>query len=273
MFNTIERDDLKTRLINMFKEISGILGVVLVGSGAVGFDDEYSDIDFCVVVDDSREEIATEVMCKCSELIKQKFNVLKYQNMPQRFLQIYLMDNFIEVDIGFVRLGKLEATRERWSICFDNTGKINKIMIDSWDRIKNYHGKKTEVDICEQYRRYYDTIWYYIVHSLIAIKRGQVWRGVYEINLIKDAAIALHGYTLSLETKRYRNVDGFDENFLLQLNKSYVKELEPNEMIRALKESIKLFFNEVEQYSENLKFDDIEEYKKTMLGFIDSMSM
>jgi len=51
LFSCSDRERIKNELTELFSEIKDVISVVLVGSGAVGFTDEISDLDFCVVVD------------------------------------------------------------------------------------------------------------------------------------------------------------------------------------------------------------------------------
>jgi len=51
LFSVAEREEIKGFFINLAQCNDNILSVILVGSGAVGFTDELSDLDFCVVID------------------------------------------------------------------------------------------------------------------------------------------------------------------------------------------------------------------------------
>lgn len=267
MYTVDEREDIKNRLISLFRRLPGIAGVILVGSGAEGFKDEYSDVDFCIVTE-APVEALLEIMKKCSAAIHSEFPVMKFQEMPERQLQIYFLQSFLEIDIGYVELSKLEAVRKRWKVCFDHTGQLDRIMQESWDRIRKYHGKKTNVDVDQIYRDYYNTIWHSIQHAVTSIKRGQLWRSSYEINYIRDAAIELRGYKLSLETKCFRSVDEFDDVFLRKLSKCHIGEMREKELFRALYEAVVLFFDEIAEVAVEYAFYDIDEYREAMQSYI-----
>lgn len=50
IFSADERREILDRILLNFEDDDRITGVLVVGSGAVGFDDDYSDIDLCIVI-------------------------------------------------------------------------------------------------------------------------------------------------------------------------------------------------------------------------------
>jgi len=111
LFTLFERDTIKNTIIEELKKIDGIIAIILVGSGSVGFTDDISDLDFSIVMDNCCEVSA--IMKRVKDCICNKWKLLDVQEMQKRGLQVYILDNFLEIDIGYMILDKISATRER----------------------------------------------------------------------------------------------------------------------------------------------------------------
>ena len=111
LFTTYERETIKNTIIEELKMIDGIIAIILVGSGSVGFTDDISDLDFSIVMDNCCE--VSSIMKRVKDCICNKWKLLDVQEMQKRGLQVYILDNFLEIDIGYMILDKISATRER----------------------------------------------------------------------------------------------------------------------------------------------------------------
>jgi hypothetical protein len=54
-YSPTERQDIPDQLLAALRKDQNITGVLIVGSGAEGFDDVYSDIDLCAVIAQARD--------------------------------------------------------------------------------------------------------------------------------------------------------------------------------------------------------------------------
>lgn len=128
-FSPAERQGILDLLLAELEGDREILGVLVVGSGAVGFDDVYSDIDLCVVIAESVDVhrkfqewgLKIEALLPvfyCGESVRGRSS----------FLWVILLENFLEIDLGFLCLDDLEARRGRWKTVFDHSGRIERIM-------------------------------------------------------------------------------------------------------------------------------------------------
>jgi predicted nucleotidyltransferase len=108
LYSPEEREHILRLIVNALEVDERIAGIVLVGSGAVGFEDEYSDIDLSVVVEkrddvkpifrqwDAKMKATVPVIC-CFET----------EYAPDNLLWGFFLDNILEVDMGFLHPGKL----------------------------------------------------------------------------------------------------------------------------------------------------------------------
>ena len=102
-----------------------ITGLVLIGSGAVGFRDELSDVDLMAVVEPNSEPLVVgdESIAALRDGLAVSWYLQTAQSRAMG-LQSLLLDDHLEVDLSFVPLEWLAATDPRWKVMFDRTGAV-----------------------------------------------------------------------------------------------------------------------------------------------------
>ncbi len=114
LFSPAERQGTLNRILTALQGDDRIAGVLIVGSGAIGFDDIYSDIDLSVVV--AEENNVLPVFREWRTWIKELLPVIHCFETDfgsNNYLYGFLLDNFLELDIGFLCLTNLVAKRSR----------------------------------------------------------------------------------------------------------------------------------------------------------------
>jgi hypothetical protein len=237
-FTPEDRQAVLDRLLAELIADARLTGVLIVGSGAVGFEDAYSDLDLAAVVASADEVESTWRDWRAR--IETLFPVIGCSSMPRGpnvFLHAFLLGGFLELDISFQHIDDLFARRQRWRVAFDRSGRIETVMQESW-------AKRPAPDIEGVYRRYMVGIWYYIIHVMIAVQRGQAWRALYDLEEIRARTIILAGLRLGMETEHYRDADRLPPGLLAALEETLVKTTEPDEIKRALRVAAVCFFRE-----------------------------
>lgn len=238
LFSSEERQEVPDRILIALRTDDRIAGVLIVGSGAIGFEDSYSDIDLSVVV--AAEKDVFPVFREWKEQIENLFPVIHCFETTyglNNYLYGFLLDGFLELDIGFLCLANLFAKRERWNIAFDRSGKIENIMLSSWEN-------RPHPDIQADYFSRINSIWHYITHVVIALKRSQPWKALHYLEVIRNRTVELAGLRNGLETRHFRQVDQMPDEFLVELQKTLVSSTNTAEIMRALKATTTCFFRE-----------------------------
>ena len=209
---------------------------MIVGSGGEEFEDEYSDIDLCVVVgkDDDILPAFKEWPVRITEL----FAIIQYVESIERFLHIFLLEGFLELDIGFLSLSNLTARKGRWKVAFDYSGKIEDIMQSSWNE------RRHQTDIEAIYLHRIKSIWSYIMHAVVALQRNLPWKAISELGEIRNQTIELRGLREGLDTKRFRHVDKMSQEFLEDMRKTLVSSMDDKEIMNAIRIATNCFFRE-----------------------------
>jgi len=249
LFTVQDREDVKDFFLNLTQHNDNIISLILVGSGSIGFTDELSDLDFCIVVDN--EDNIEKTMDDIISGIRNNYQVIAFDQILQRNLQVCILNNFLEMDIGYVSIDSVTARRGRWKVLFDKSETVDYAMKKSWEsNSKENHGKTDNVDINDTFAEYASGIWHPLFYAAVAIKRSEYWRSIGEMDIARNMLIELKGYRYSLETKRYRDVDNFPNDDLMAIHKSYFTELSQVNLLEKLYYLVDIIYDELETYCE-----------------------
>jgi predicted nucleotidyltransferase len=236
-YTPAERQDVLEILLVILRDDPRTDGILLVGSGSEGFDDEYSDIDMHVVIHPAEHVrsafLEFEATVRGALAVSRSVESVRGANV---FLWAMLLENYLEIDVCFLALADLTARKGRWKVMYDQTdGKIEDIQRKTW--AEKERSDPTPVD-----RDTVGAMWHHIIHATIAVQRGQHWRALWEIEEIRDHTIELRGLAEGLETKRYRHVDQMSQDFLFGLERARPARLEGLDLMDSVKRMTGCFF-------------------------------
>jgi len=234
-YTPAERQHILDRLVEALRADSRIAGVLVVGSGAVGFTDDYSDIDLAVVV--GRADDVKPAFDDWGTTSAGLFEVLACAPVPRAsniFLYAMLLKGFLELDISFQCLDDLVARRARWQVAWDRTDRIADLMRASWDA-------RQEPDPSGTFCRYMEGCWHYVNHAGQCVARRQLWRAIGDVDVIRGQVIDLAGMCGGRDTHRAREVDDLPADLLTDLADTLVRRVEPVEILRSLRAAVQLF--------------------------------
>lgn len=247
LFSITDRKNVMDYIISFTEQNEHIVALIAVGSGSYGYIDELSDLDMVVAID-SDENLET-VMEYVSSQLNKRLNFIYFKQMPQRRLQVYLADNYLEIDIGYGAYTNAAATRKNWKVLFDKSGTVDEAMRTSWE--KNEKTPKTN-ELDKKLAECSDVVWHNLMHSAVAIKRRQYWRAVAELEIARNLLIELLGFRYSLETKRGRDVDKLPEAELTVLKKTLVTSFTQDALWSNLFALTDAVYTELERYGERV---------------------
>lgn len=245
VFSVSDRQNIMDYIISFAKQSEHIMGLIAVGSGAFGYIDELSDLDMVVALD--RDENMEAVMGYVASQLNRRINFIYCEQILQKRLQVFLSDNYLEIDIGYGAYTHAAASRKSWKVLFDKTGTIDEAMRSSWERQErepktDAHNKKLAE--CS------DVVWHNLMHSAVAIKRGQYWRAIAELELARNLFIELLGCRYSLDTSRGRDVDKLPEAEQNTLAKTLVSSFAQDALWPSLTALTDAVYTELERYGE-----------------------
>jgi len=242
------RQDTLDRVLAALEADERIIGVLVVGSGAVGFDDDYSDIDLCIVCPDDQTHAIYQDWQGRFEKLLSVIHCCPVTYSPSSYLYALLLDGFLELDAGFIGIGSLAAKRERWKVALDRSGKIASIMTASRE-------SRPPTDLKFEYLRRVEGIWHYVLHVGAALRRGQPWKALHYLETIRNRTIELAVLRRGLDIGHFRDADRLPEDLLAELQETIPTKVEDSEIIRVLERAIGCFFREAQEYDRMLALD------------------
>ena len=220
MYTEEERNLILKKLIKGLEEKDEILSVIIVGSGAYGFNDKYSDLDLSLVINDNfKVEDAFKLIKNEIKKIKEAVVIQEYL---ERKLQLFILDNYLEIDVGYYYFNDIIAQRKNYKILFDKTSKVKQIMDESLEEKCDKTKGTTDVINMKDYIENIDREeWYSIIHSVTAYKRKRIFKCYFELEDIRNVVIDLICKRNNLESKRFRELDKLPKKDLKKVNKIY----------------------------------------------------
>jgi len=245
LFSITNRKNVMDYIISFTKHNEHIVALVAVGSGSYGFYDELSDLDFVIAIDS--DENMEMVMEYVRSQLNERLNFIYFRQIPQKRLQVYLADNYLEIDIGYGAYTSAAAIRKYWKVLFDKSGTVDKAMHSSWEK-KDMVSKANE--FYKKLAECSDSVWHNLMLSAVAIKRGQYWRAYTELEQARKWLIEILCCRYSLDADRNREVDKLPEAELAILKKTLVLNLTQDELWRNLNALTDAVYTELERYGE-----------------------
>ena len=237
-----DRNNILERVSDWLGNQESVLSAILVGSGAKGFRDRFSDIDLTVVLDGNAD--VDEFLAKYQQWLNSEFAIMINHRVWGRPLAVAVLDNLLEIDISAVFLHELHAVRESWKVLFDKNGQAENVMQKTWN-------ERTSADQSEYADSEFNGaawgFWHYLIYAALAVKRGDLWRACWEIQYVRGMIVDLTGLQSGLETKRYRDVKNFPAATLERLERTFPAGFTQREFALALKETSKFIYDILEE--------------------------
>lgn len=236
MYTPASRQATLEKLVDLIKIQETVTGIILVGSGAMGFVDEYSDIDLSVVV--SPAHVTKQTWEDLNLLITKQLPVLKLaptEYAPNNYLSAILLTDFLQVDVGVISLELLSAKRATWKVIFDRQGLIEEKMQNSWTSRRPFDKNKF-------IQNNIDEIWYHVQNAVFALKRNRLFRTIKEIDEIRTHALEIVCLHLHKEAKHYREIDDLDPVIKQKLAETYFTSTSLIQVKDSFRRTFKYYF-------------------------------
>lgn len=201
-----QRSEVLLRLRDALQEDVRLAGTVLVGSGAIGFLDDESDIDVVAVVDSGHDALA--VFEDWALKVPRLFPVLHRSQTPfslSHRLHGFLLEGLLELDLSFIAISELRALHDRWQVLLDWTGSVHERMAAS--------ALPSDPDL-EAYRWLFDAACYRVLQCRKALRRGQLWRAATSLDELRQMTFQIACLVHFGNTAVHRHVDDLPVDFL-----------------------------------------------------------
>ena len=259
IFNIQDRQETFDFILSIAKACEKIVALVQVGSGAVGFTDEHSDLDFVVALDSN--DSMKEVMDYFHQKVSQKYEIVYFGQIEQRRLEVFVLSNLLEIDLGFGCYEQAAAMKPAFKVLYDKTGVVEQKMIDSrkWmdDAIFGDKQKKDIEFICS-------LVWHRLMQAAVAINRGALLRARGIIEYVRSLYVDLLGDRYRLESKLNREMDKLPPEEIAKIKSTFITEDTPDAMWVSLLRLTDLIYKELEGQPISISEEMLLEYYKDL---------
>jgi len=235
-----------------------LAGAIIVGSGAQGFSDEHSDIDIVIVVATEADRAAA--WQRSRPLLLGLLEPWDVTEIPSTYGLVLLLPGYLEVDLGFTLIDELAAQWPRWRVAFDRTHRLETIMQTSWQARPVFTPDQLLADRL-------DCVWHRIIRCVVALKRGQPWWAMRELDILRSRAIELCCLRAGLETDGLRAAGSLPAEVQQALARTLPADPGPASVARALRAAVTLFF-EAAQELEGTDRGEAARLGKLMAGYL-----
>ena len=259
VFSVEDRENAFRFILSAAGNCSRIIALVQVGSGAEGYRDDRSDLDFVIALDS--DESMPEVMDYMHREIAGKYGVLFFRQDEPRHLQCYVLSNLLEIDIGYGGYENAAARKPAFKVLYDRSGTVEEKMIRSREWMDDHiYGDKQKKDIALAR----DSVWIRLMHAAVAIHRGNLFRAIGELEYVRKLYIDLLGDRYRLESGLNREIDRLPEKEKEAIKSTFVTGENPADLWTSLLNLTKLVYQEMEGHSVPVTQEMLFEYYKDL---------
>jgi hypothetical protein len=232
MFDVLEREGIRDQLIAHARVEPETVGAALVGSGARGQEDEWSDIDLVLQLADHADEAA--VVARWTKWIDAQFSTADTLDVMAGGVRyrVFLLSSSLQIDLSFFPHRKFRATENSFTLLFGSP---------------NSPSNPTQLDV--------DYVvgmgWLYALHARSALARGRLWQTAMMLDDLRNQIVALACLRHDLNPWHGRDADRLPQDELLALQSSRAAELTLAELGRSKEALVKQFQAEVEFHDPN----------------------
>lgn len=259
IFSVQDRQETFDFILTIAQGCDKIVALVQVGSGAVGFTDDCSDLDFVVALDSN--DSMQEVMDYFHQKVSQKYEIVYHGQIVQKRLEVFVLSNLLEIDFGFGYYEQAAAIKPAFKVLYDKTGVVEQKMIDSrqWmdDAIFGDKQKKDIDFICS-------LVWHRLMQAAVAINRGKLLRARGTIEYVRSLYVDLLGDRYKLESKLNREMDKLPPEEIAAIKSTFITEDTPDAMWTSLLSLTDLIYKELEGQPIPITKEMLLEYYKNI---------
>ncbi len=215
MFTTEYRAQLRSELLEYARRDKRLSGAAITGSAAEDREDRWSDIDLAFgVVDPSH---VLDVLSDFTAFMCDRHGALFHHDVRAGawIYRVFFVPGTLQVDLAFVAQSEFRPLGPTFRLIFGEAKAASPFP----PPVPN--------DII-------GLAWLHALHARSCILRGNFWQAEYMISAVRDHVMTLACLRHGLPSAHGRGMDRLPESITGQLLTSLVRELDPDELWRAL---------------------------------------
>ena len=235
LYTEMDREQLLDDLRALAEGMARVQGMVLVGSGAYGYRDRYSDLDVVVVVEQSSSVSAVhDALISALELERPVLKHKVYRHEPDIFVSCLLFPGYLELDLGVWSLTKLRATKGHWTVVFDRRAPA----IDE----RLHHTEPSSLpNLQETARESMTYMWQFIRGALAASARGNQIKAFKEMEYLRDKVAELAALREGIQHDVAKELGRIQSSVIERLQATYEGSMDQAGSMARLRTLVELY--------------------------------
>lgn len=234
MFTPESRAELRDALVETARRDPSIAAAALVGSGATGREDEWSDIDLALCLSPGMDPRSAADAWTVA--MYEQYGAVHHLDVwaTDALYRVFLLGSSLQVDLSFWPNGDFRATESSFRLLFGETGEPTTPPTPQPEQLAGMG-------------------WLYGLHARSAIARGRHWQAVLMLDGVRDQIIALACLRHGLNPYQGRGVDDLPSDLISAvLAPIRAREAEPSELRRSLATSTTTLLDEISKHDPGL---------------------
>ena len=214
MFTAEERDRIRERVLAVARADPRITGGAVTGSGAVGAEDRWSDVDTAFGIAPDADPDA--VLRDWTAVFERELDIVHQFDLDRESTRyrVFLLSSSLEVDVSLTPAPEFGPHGPNFRLQFGEAAEQPHSHPDVGELI--------------------GWGWIYVLSSRAAIERGRPWQAASFLAGVRDHALSLASVRAGLPSTYARGVDRLDPVVTAPWTESFVRSLDPAELRRAL---------------------------------------
>ncbi|MEV6911216.1 nucleotidyltransferase domain-containing protein [Amycolatopsis sp. NPDC051071] len=233
MFSIMQRTAVRDALLSRARDDAEVRAAALVGSGATGREDAWSDIDLALRIVPTAEP--DEVSARWTTRLYDEYDVAHHLDVVAGgvLYRVFLLASSLQIDISFWPDDQFRATEPGFNLIFGTANTPTNPASPDPDHLAGMG-------------------WLYGLHARSAIARGRRWQALMMLDGVRDQIIALACVRYGLNPHNGREADKLPAELLDELVRARARTTDDHELRRANEVSIGALVREIARHDETL---------------------
>ncbi len=157
-------------------------------------------------------------------------------------LHVFVLDGYLEVDLSFIAVDELRATRDHWRVLFDRAGVVRERMAAS---------RPAALDVATEYRWTLNAACFRVLHCGKALRRNRPWQAAILLDELRVLTLQLACLEQFGGTNVERQADRLPAALLVEVAAT-VAPVEASALTAALGGAIRLLLERAEALDRRL---------------------
>jgi hypothetical protein len=221
-----DRDRVRSDLLERARHDERVTGAALTGSAALGNEDRWSDVDvFLGIADDAAID---DVVADWTTALSDEAGVVHHWDVRSgaALYRVFLLESGLHVDVAFTPEWDFGARGRSFRTVFGDPVDVAAPLLPTFTHVVGLG-------------------WLSVLHADAAIEREKPWAAAFWIASVRDQTIAAACLRLGEHPMYARGVDQLPPDVTAPLEETFVRELEPTELRRALRAARRCLLDEI----------------------------